>query len=58
MGRSRIQLLLGDNTWSNQYTIAENTQYSDNATDWTLVILDFTVENYGIKLILDQIDTF
>ena len=23
----------------------------------TLLILDFTVENYGIKLILDQIDT-
>ena len=57
MGRFRIQLLLEDNTWSTQYTIAKNSQYSDNSTDWTLLNLDFTVENYGIKLIYDQIDT-
>ena len=57
MGRFRIQLLLEDNTWSWQYIIAKNTQYSDNSTDWTLLNLDFTVENYGIKLIYDQIDT-
>ena len=57
MGRFRIQLLLKDNTWSTQYTIAKNTQYSDNSTDWTLLNLDFTLENYGIKLIYDQIDT-
>ena len=56
MGRFRIQLLLEDNTWSTQYTIAENTQYSDNSTDWTLLNLDFIVEIYGIKLICDQID--
>ena len=57
MGRFRIQLLLEDNTWSTQYTIAKNTQYSDNSNDWTLLNLDFTVANYGIKLIYDQIDT-
>ena len=57
MGRFRIQLLLEDNTWSTQYTIAKNTQYSDNSTDWTLVNLNFTVENFGIELIYDQIDT-
>ena len=57
MGRFRIQLLLEDNTWNTQYTIAKNTQYSDNSTDWTLLNLDFTVENYGIKIIYDQIDT-
>ena len=57
MGRLRIQLLLEDNTWSTQYTIAKNTQYSNSSTDWTLLNLDFTVENYGIKLIYDQIDT-
>ena len=57
MGRFRIQLLLEDNTWSTQYTIAKNTQYSDNSTDWTLLNLDFTKENYGMKLIYDQIDT-
>ena len=57
MGRFRIQILLEDNTWSNQKTIAKNTQYCDNSTDWTLLNLDFTVEKYGIKLIYDQIDT-
>ena len=57
MGRFRIQLLLDDNTWSTQYTIAKNTQYSDSPTEWNLLNLDFTIENYGIKLILDQIDT-
>ena len=57
MGRFRLQLLLDDNTWSTQYTIAKNTQYSDSPTEWTLLNLDFTLENYGIKLILDQIDT-
>ena len=57
MGRFRIQLLLEDNIWSTQFTIAKNTQYSDNSSDWTLLNLDFTVENYGIKLIFDQIGT-
>ena len=57
MGRFRIQLLLEDDTWSTQYTIAKNTQYSNTSTDWTLLNLDFTVKNYGIKLIYDQIDT-
>ena len=33
MGRFRIQLFLEDNTWSTQYTIAKNTQYSHNSTD-------------------------
>ena len=56
MGRSRIQLLLEDNTWSTQYTIAKNTQYTDTSTDWTLLNLDFTIENYGIKLVYGQID--
>ena len=56
MGRFRIQLLLEDITWSTQYTIAKNTQYNNTSTDWTLLNLDFTVENYGIKLIYDQID--
>ena len=57
MGRFRIQLLLEDDIWSTQYTIAKNTQYSSTSTEWTLLNLDFTVENYGIKLIYDQIDT-
>ena len=57
MGRFRIQLLLEDNTWSTIYTIPKNTQYSDTSTDWSLLNIDFTKENYGIKLIYDQIDT-
>ena len=44
MGRFRIQLLLGDNTWSTQCWIRESDQFSDNSTDWTLVNLIFTVE--------------
>ena len=57
MGRFRIQLLLEDNTWSTRYNIPKNDRYSDSSTDWTLISLNFTVENYGIKLIYDQIDT-
>ena len=57
MGRFRVQLLLDDNAWSTQYTIDKNTQNSDSESEWKLLNLDFTVENYGIKLILDQIDT-
>ena len=57
MGRFRIQLLLEDDTWSTQYTIPKNTQYSSSSTEWSLLNLDFTVENYGIKLIYDQIDS-
>ena len=57
MGRFRIQLLLEDNTWSTRYNIPKNDRYSNTSTDWTLVSLNFTVENYGIRLIYDQIDT-
>ena len=57
MGRFRIELLLEDNTWSTRYNIPKNDRYSDSSTQWTLVNLNFTVENYGIKLIYDQIDT-
>ena len=57
MGRFGIQLLLEDNTWITRYNIPKNDRYSDNSTDWTLVNLNFTVENYGIKLIYDEIDT-
>ena len=57
MGRLRIQLLLSDDTWSTVYSIEKNTQFNDNSTDWTLLNLDFTEENYGIKLIHDEIDS-
>ena len=57
MGRLRIQRLLENNTWSTIYTIEKNTNFSASSTDWTLLNLDFTVENYGIKLVYVQIDT-
>ena len=57
MGRFRIQLLLEDNTWSTRYNIPKKDRFSDTSTEWTLVSLNFTVENYGIKLIYEQIDT-
>ena len=57
MGRFRIQLLLKDKTWSTRYNIPKNDRYSNSSTDSTLVSLNFFVENYGIKMIYDQIDT-
>ena len=33
MGRFRIQLLLDDNAWSTQFTIAKNSQNSNSSTD-------------------------
>ena len=57
MGRFRIQLLLEDNTWSTRYNIPKKDRYSDSSTDWSLVNLNFTEKNYGIKLIFDEIDT-
>ena len=56
-GRFRIQLLLDDDLWTTQYTIAKNTQYTDSSTEWILLNLDLTIESYGIKLIFDQIDS-
>ena len=56
-GIFRMELLLEDNTWSTRYNIPKNDRYSDSFTEWTLVKLNFTVENYAIKLIHDQIDT-
>ena len=57
MGRFRIQLLLDDKTWSTQYTIPKNDRYSDKSTDWILLNLDCTVENYDIKLFYYQFNT-
>ena len=56
MTRFRIQLLLEDNTWSTRYNIPKIDLYSDSSTDWTVVSLGFIVENYGFKIIYDQID--
>ena len=57
MGRFIFQLLLDDNTWSIRYNIPKNDRYSDSSTDWTLVILNFSAENYGVRLIYNEIDS-
>ena len=57
MGRFRIDLLLDNNSWENKYTIEKNTQYSDTSTEWKLLSLNFTEENYGIRLTYDRIAT-
>ena len=56
-GRFTIQLLFEDNTWSTRYNIPKNDRYNDTSSEWTLVSLNYTEENFGIKLIYDQIDT-
>ena len=55
MGRFRIQLFLEDNTWSTRCNMPKKDRYSDNSTDWTLLSVYFTIENYGIKLIYEGI---
>ena len=57
MGRLRNQLLLEDITWSTRYNIPKNDRYSDSSTQWAKLSLYFTIENYSIRLINDEIDT-
>ena len=57
MGRFRIQLILEDYTWSTQYTIPKNRQYSSSSIETAFFNSHFTVENFGIKFFLYQIDT-
>ena len=56
MGRFRIQLFLSDDTWSTRYNLPKN-DYCTNQSEWKLVNLNFTEENYGIKLIYDEVST-
>ena len=57
MDRSRVEVKTDDDSWSTQYTIAKNSQYSNSSTEWTLLNLDITVENYGVRFVYDRIDT-
>ena len=57
MGCFRIQLLLEDITWSTRYNKPKNDRYSNNSTQWTKLSLIFSVENYGIKILYDEIDS-
>ena len=56
MGRFRIQILK-NNAWETIYTIEKNTELTELSTDWVLLNLDITDDNYGIKLIYDQIES-
>ena len=57
MGRFRIQLLLSDNTWSTVYKIPKTDRYSNSSTQCILLGLNFTLENFGTKLIHNKIDS-
>ena len=57
MGRFRIQILTKDNVWLTKFNIPKNDQYSNAGTDWIILSLNITEENYGIKFIYDQIDS-
>ena len=57
MGKTYIQLLFEDKTWKTRYNIPKNDRYSDSSTQWTKLSLNFTVGNYGIGLIYDELDS-
>ena len=56
IGRFQIQLLIDNNNWSTIYTIPKNDNYTEQ-NEWILLNLDITQENYGIKLLYDNINT-
>ena len=57
MSRFGIQLIIEHITWSTRYNLPKNDRYSVSTTDWTLVILIFTVWINGFNLIYNEIDT-
>ena len=57
MGSFQIQILTKDNVWLTKLNIPKNTQFSISATDWIILNLSITDENYGVKFIYDQIDS-
>ena len=57
MGRFRVQILTKDNVWLTKFNINKNNQFSTLSTDWIILNLNITDENYGVKFIYDQIDS-
>ena len=57
MGRFRIQILTKDSVWLTKFIIPKNTQFSTLSSDWIILNLNITDENYGVKFIYDQIDS-
>ena len=56
MGRFRIQILKNI-AWETIYTIEKKTELTELSTDWDLLNLDITDDNYGIKLYYDEIES-
>ena len=56
MGRFRIQILTKDNVWLTKFIINKNEQFSDSSTDWIILNVNITNENYGVIFVYDQID--
>ena len=57
MPRFRIQILLENGNWENKFTIEKDSHFSNLSTEWSHLSLDFTQENYGIRLIFDGISS-
>ena len=57
MCRFRVQFPLKDNSWSTMSNIPKDDRYGSSSTEWKVVGLNFTAENYGVKLNYDQRDT-
>ena len=57
MGRFRIQILSKDNVWLTKFITNNNEQFSTLSSDWIILNLNITDENYGVKFIYDQIDS-
>ena len=57
MGQFRNQVLSKDNVWLTKFIIPKNQQYSNAATDWTILSLNITEQNYGVIFVYDQNDS-
>ena len=57
MGCFQIQILTKNNVWITKFNIAKIDQFSNAATDWIILNLNITDENYGVKFVYDQIDS-
>ena len=57
MGRFRIQIILEDDSRSTIYNVPKIYQFKNRSSQWHLLDMDVTHENYCIKFIYDQIPT-
>ena len=57
MGRFRLKLLKDNNIWKTRHHMPKRSKYNSSSTEWSLINLDFTEENYGLGMYYDQIDT-